>query len=51
MKIKLHQVYIHLHEEDPSFYVKFDPEISQTIISGQGELTTFTSSQTIKRKI
>jgi elongation factor G len=27
-----------LHEEDPSFTVKFDPEISQTIISGQGEL-------------
>lgn len=27
-----------LHEEDPSFSVKFDPEISQTIISGQGEL-------------
>jgi len=26
-----------LHEEDPSFNVKFDPEISQTIISGQGE--------------
>jgi len=27
-----------LHEEDPSFNVKFDPELSQTIISGQGEL-------------
>jgi len=27
-----------LHEEDPTFSVKFDPEISQTIISGQGEL-------------
>lgn len=27
-----------LHEEDPSFNVKYDPEISQTIISGQGEL-------------
>jgi len=26
-----------LHEENPSFNVKFDPEISQTIISGQGE--------------
>ncbi len=37
MKIKLQPVYIHLHEEDPSFNVKFDPEISQTIISGQGE--------------
>ena len=27
-----------LHEEDPSFSVRYDPEISQTIISGQGEL-------------
>ncbi len=27
-----------LHEEDPTFSVRFDPEISQTIISGQGEL-------------
>ncbi|PJB00525.1 MAG: elongation factor G [Ignavibacteriales bacterium CG_4_9_14_3_um_filter_30_11] len=27
-----------LHEEDPSFNVKFEPELSQTIISGQGEL-------------
>jgi elongation factor G len=27
-----------LHEEDPSFTVNYDPEISQTIISGQGEL-------------
>lgn len=27
-----------LHEEDPSFSVQFDPELSQTIVSGQGEL-------------
>ncbi len=27
-----------LHEEDPSLYHKYDPEISQTIISGQGEI-------------
>lgn len=27
-----------LHEEDPTFSVKFDPELSQTIVSGQGEL-------------
>ena len=27
-----------LHEEDPSFNVRFDPEISQTIVFGQGEL-------------
>ncbi len=26
-----------LHEENPSFNVKYDPEIAQTIISGQGE--------------
>jgi elongation factor G len=26
-----------MHEEDPSFKVMFDPELSQTIISGQGE--------------
>ena len=30
-----------LHEEDPSFNVNFDPEISQTIISGQGELQLY----------
>lgn len=27
-----------IHEEDPSFTTHFDPELSQTIISGQGEL-------------
>lgn len=27
-----------LHEEDPSFNIKYDPEIAQTVISGQGEL-------------
>lgn len=27
-----------LHEEDPSFNVKYDPELAQTIVSGQGEL-------------
>lgn len=27
-----------IHEEDPSFATHFDPELSQTIISGQGEL-------------
>ncbi len=27
-----------LHEEDPTFLVKFDTELRQTIVSGQGEL-------------
>lgn len=27
-----------LHEEDPTFVVKVDPELHQTVISGQGEL-------------
>ncbi len=27
-----------LHEQDPTFLVNYDPELAQTIISGQGEL-------------
>lgn len=27
-----------LHEEDPTFTVKFDPELGQTVVAGQGEL-------------
>ena len=27
-----------LHEEDPTFISRFDPELSQTVVAGQGEL-------------
>lgn len=27
-----------LHEEDPTFMVRYDPELKQTIVSGQGEM-------------
>jgi len=39
-----------LHEEDPTFNVKFDPEISQTIISGQGELQLGLSIKRLKER-
>ncbi len=39
-----------LHEEDPSFAVKFDPEISQTIISGQGELQLSLAVKRLKER-
>ncbi|HEX9740400.1 MAG TPA: elongation factor G, partial [Ignavibacteriaceae bacterium] len=39
-----------LHEEDPSFNVKFDPEISQTIISGQGELQLSLAVKRLKER-
>ncbi|MEO8230844.1 MAG: elongation factor G [Ignavibacteriota bacterium] len=39
-----------LHEEDPSFFVKFDPEISQTIISGQGELQLSLAAKRLKER-
>lgn len=39
-----------LHEEDPSFSVKFDPEISQTIISGQGELQLSLAAKRLKER-
>ena len=39
-----------IHEEDPSFSVKFDPELSQTIISGQGELQLALSIKRLKER-
>lgn len=39
-----------LHEEDPSFFVTYDPEISQTIISGQGELQLFLAAKRLKER-
>ncbi len=37
-----------MHEEDPSFIYKFDPELKQTIASGQGELHIDTILDRIK---
>ena len=39
-----------LHEEDPSFSVRYDPEISQTIISGQGELQLALAVKRLKER-
>lgn len=39
-----------LHEEDPSFTVKYDPEISQTIVSGQGELQLALAIKRLKER-
>ncbi len=39
-----------LHEEDPSFSVRFDPEISQTIVSGQGELQLSLAVKRLKER-
>ncbi len=39
-----------LHEEDPSFSVNFDPELSQTIISGQGELQLSLAVKRLKER-
>lgn len=39
-----------MHAEDPSFNVRFDPEISQTIISGQGELQLSLAIKRLKER-
>jgi elongation factor G len=39
-----------LHEEDPSFNVKYDPELAQTIISGQGELQLALAVKRLKER-
>jgi elongation factor G len=37
-----------VHEEDPTLEVRFDPELSQTIISGQGELQLSLATKLLK---
>ncbi|MBN2570933.1 MAG: elongation factor G [Ignavibacteriales bacterium] len=37
-----------MHEEDPTLAVQFDPELSQTIISGQGELQLNLATKMLK---
>ena len=39
-----------LHEEDPTFVYRVDPEVRQTIISGQGELHLTVTSERLKRR-
>jgi len=39
-----------IHEEDPSFIAKFDPELSQTIIAGQGELQLSLAVKRLKER-
>jgi elongation factor G len=39
-----------LREEDPTFEYRFDPEIGQTIVSGQGELQLQIMSEELKRR-
>jgi elongation factor G len=39
-----------LHEEDPTFLVEFNPETSQTVISGQGEIHLTTILNRMKSK-
>lgn len=39
-----------IHQEDPSFIAKFDPELSQTIIAGQGELQLSLAVKRLKER-
>lgn len=39
-----------LHEEDPTFIMYYDPELSQTIIGGQGELHLTLAAKKLKDK-
>ena len=39
-----------LHEEDPAFLYRADPEIKQTVISGQGEMHLQIIIETLKRR-
>ncbi|MGE5410105.1 MAG: elongation factor G [Clostridiales bacterium] len=39
-----------LHEEDPTFQVKFDPELGQTIVTGQGELQLSLAVKLLKER-
>ncbi|MFC1619840.1 elongation factor G, partial [Candidatus Neomarinimicrobiota bacterium] len=39
-----------LHEEDPTFIFQYDPELKQTIISGQGELHLGTVIKRLKQR-
>ena len=39
-----------IHEEDPTFLFRVDPELRQTILSGQGELHMNSVCETLKRR-
>lgn len=39
-----------LHEEDPTFVYKYDPEIRQTVVAGQGELHLTIITKRLKEK-
>lgn len=47
---KISQGLHNMHQEDPSFVVKFDPELSQTIVSGQGELQLALAIKRLKER-